>query len=856
MNHVIAYGAISLDNVVRLPTLPKAHERATPTADYYKLGGEALNVALPLAEWGWRVGVAGNALGEDAYADFILSELQRFPNLDRQWVERNPRVRTPFARILVTPDGTRHPLSYWMDEAPRTPPQEAMLAGARVLSTDGYGRSQRVGVAQMAKGMGLTVVATDIADLDHPLLPLADWVIISQRVLAGALPHAPVGEQLRALQARNGHATFLMTRGPEAVLLLSPDGGMLEVPPYPLAALERMGAGDVFTAGIIHGILEGLGLMETVRFASAAAALWVAQPAALKQPPRLAEIHALQEERGALPSAVGQGGEAECVCPICHRMVDAFLFEKHWLMDRRLVRAFRAQHPAWRRVDGACPLCVHEMVQQVGLTRASASLSPDLAGHPIYGHAEPHALPIGVRLRANPHYAGRGVRMAFLDSGFYPHPDLMQPTSRILDFVDASSEGVVAGADFSVPHLTSWHGMMTSVVAAGNGFLSQGYYAGLAREAELLLIKVSDPQMRIHEHDILRGLTWLEAHWREYGIQVVNLSVGGDPGARPDSELNQVVNRLVEAGLVVVAAAGNVGRNELCPPASALRALTVGGLDDQNTLDPESNRLWHSNWGRLGEGFLKPELIAPSIWVAAPVLPGTPTAEQLLILDRLHRAPDGDLPELLATRLHDLSLDPDMLNEPIEAMRLMVLQKLIGTKYISPFYQHVDGTSFAAPIVASVVAQMLEANPALTPQRVKELLVETAQRLPGVPEEQQGFGVVMPGKAVAAAHHERYGRYEPGNLSPQIEGDTVRFVLHEPRAARAHIIAEWNEWNPASQPMEEREPGIWVASMRRPPPGRYQYKFVLDSEQWLDDPENLMKAVDGYGGFNAVLVIE
>ena len=155
------------------------------------------------------------------------------------------------------------------------------------------------------------------------------------------------------------------------------------------------------------------------------------------------------------------------------------------------------------------------------------------------------------------------------------------------------------------------------------------------------------------------------------------------------------------------------------PPASAELAITVGGVDDQKSLDPNTDRMWHSNWGRISHNVLKPELIAPSIWLAAPVLPGTPTAEQNLILDALWRVPLNELPERVQERYQDLRFDPSILQGPPEDQRDAVLRKLMANKYISPFYQHVDGTSFAAPIVSSVVAQMLEANPDLTPERVK-----------------------------------------------------------------------------------------------------------------------------------------
>ena len=63
----------------------------------------------------------------------------------------------------------------------------------------------------------------------------------------------------------------------------------------------------------------------------------------------------------------------------------------------------------------------------------------------------------------------------------------------------------------------------------------------------------------------------------------------------------------------------------------------------------------------------------------------------------------------------------------------------------------VDGTSFSAPIVTSVVAQMLEANPRLKPSDVKRILLQTAKRLPNLEVDRQGWGAVQPKAAVARA---------------------------------------------------------------------------------------------------------
>ncbi|HET9532820.1 MAG TPA: S8 family serine peptidase, partial [Blastocatellia bacterium] len=64
---------------------------------------------------------------------------------------------------------------------------------------------------------------------------------------------------------------------------------------------------------------------------------------------------------------------------------------------------------------------------------------------------------------------------------------------------------------------------------------------------------------------------------------------------------------------------------------------------------------------------------------------------------------------------------------------------------------HVDGTSFAAPIVSSIVAQMLEAVPDLKPHEVKYALIKTASRISHIDVDRQGWGRVNPRAAIHAA---------------------------------------------------------------------------------------------------------
>ena len=360
-------------------------------------------------------------------------------------------------------------------------------------------------------------------------------------------------------------------------------------------------------------------------------------------------------------------------------------------------------------------------------------------------------LPVGVRLGAYEQLQGQGVTMAFLDSGFAAHPDL---AGRIKLYVDASTANIRELESVEQSGVLSWHGMMTSVMACGDGSLADGYYKGMASAAQVVLIRVSDTKGRIREQGIERGLRWLRLNAQRYGIKIVNISLGGDKRRdTPKNPVDGLVDSLTAQGILVVCASGNSGQPWLLPPASAESALTVGGLDDKNTIDRTMSELWHSNYGQTQLGVWKPEVVAPSIWLAAPVLPESGVAQEAAILQKLLSASPEELPALLETMepLPYTKLPLDIATLPIAAAYELLRQAWLSQKLITPHYQHVDGTSFAAPIVSSVAAQMLEANPGLRPAGLKDLIMRTAHYLPNVSPDQQGHGVINPKGAVEAA---------------------------------------------------------------------------------------------------------
>ena len=350
------------------------------------------------------------------------------------------------------------------------------------------------------------------------------------------------------------------------------------------------------------------------------------------------------------------------------------------------------------------------------------------------------------RLDARHDLTGRGVTIAFVDIGFYPHPDLVEPARRIKAYADVVRARPLP-EEFFQARPSSWHGTMTACVAAGSGYTSGGRFRGLASEADVVLLRAASESGRVEGVNVASALRFPLRH-PELGVQIVSVSLGvndDDPGR---AEVEAALGELADAGIIVVAAAGNNPDHEPLLPAASHDVIAVGGSDDQRG----EVRAWPSSFRRLA-GPPKPDLVAPAILVPAPMLPGTSTAREARPLFELISL----LEELDAERQFEQQRLGRELVEPasLAALRQAVARRMELQKYISPDYQHVDGTSFAAPVTAAVIAQMLQVNPRLTPTQIKRGLTETANFMPDVEPARQGAGVLRPRAAVAWADERR-----------------------------------------------------------------------------------------------------
>ncbi len=444
-----------------------------------------------------------------------------------------------------------------------------------------------------------------------------------------------------------------------------------------------------------------------------------------------------QRERTIADIAAG-----EQTCPVCSRETQIEPVPLKSLPDE-LAQLIRANAPDKTGFENVCTRCVRLFELAKEHIVADAAMQKDGS----------HVLSTPLRLDADTRFTGKGVTIAFLDSGFYPHLDLTTPRNRILAYRSLLDPDGDLSSLFQAD-AASWHGMMTSVVAAGNGALSNGFYRGMAPDADVVLVKLARTG-RITERNIQDGLEWVLKNREEYGIKIINISAGGDDEQSYLSDpLSKVVEECSALGLTVVCAAGNAGHlpnHPVVPPASSPSCIAVGGLDDHNSINRAKRGMYRSSYGPTIDGLQKPEFIASSIWIPAPILPNTPTAQQAALLETLDTIDDEYVHKII---FENSGIDPELdaaLDRPVHSIRQIVTLKLRQANVITAHYKYVDGTSFAAPIVSSVAAQMLEANPGLTPSEIKKILISTAERLPHYEVDRQGWGVISPRRAVEMA---------------------------------------------------------------------------------------------------------
>ncbi|HYT73410.1 MAG TPA: S8 family serine peptidase, partial [Vicinamibacterales bacterium] len=236
-------------------------------------------------------------------------------------------------------------------------------------------------------------------------------------------------------------------------------------------------------------------------------------------------------------------------------------------------------------------------------------------------------------------------------------------------------------------------------IIAGNGFDSLGARAGIAPAADVVSLKVLDAHANGYTSNVIAALGWVATNRLTYNIRVVNLSVGAPVTESYKTDpLTLAAKRVVDQGVVLVTAAGNLGTNRttgaiqygaITAPGNAPWVLTVGAYSHMGTVTRTDDVMTdYSSRGPTAIDYAaKPDVVAPGTGIVSLSVPGSYLFKQ------------------------DAAYLVSGLYSPVS----------------KPPYLSLTGTSMAAPMVAGTVALMMQANPRLTPNLAKAIIEYTAQ---------------------------------------------------------------------------------------------------------------------------------
>ena len=263
-------------------------------------------------------------------------------------------------------------------------------------------------------------------------------------------------------------------------------------------------------------------------------------------------------------------------------------------------------------------------VPVLALTPGVAYVSPD---RQVSGTLDLTTAAVNANAAFESGFTGAGVGVAIVDSGIYPHPDLASKIVYRQSFVPKTNAD-----DYG-------HGTHVAGIVAGSGASSTGSqftrtYRGVAPGATLIDLRVLDANGMSNDSAVMAAIDRAIALKSRYNIRVINLSIG-----RPIYETSSVdplciaVAAAWKSGIVVVAAAGNLGRNgyaTILSPGNSPYAITVGAMKTEGT--PERSDDLIASYSSKGPTFIdlnvKPDIVAPGNLVTSLLAPGSTLARE------------------------------------------------------------------------------------------------------------------------------------------------------------------------------------------------------------------------------------
>ena len=185
----------------------------------------------------------------------------------------------------------------------------------------------------------------------------------------------------------------------------------------------------------------------------------------------------------------------------------------------------------------------------------------------------------GVSFQSNYDLTGKGIGIGIIDSGVYPHCDLLNPSNRIKKFVDLVN-------NLNYPYDDNGHGTFMSGLICGSGYGSKGMYKGVAKNSHLYMIKAFNKLGKGFISDILFSLETLINESNDFNIKIICLPFETlETNEFVLSLFSKLFDLAISKGLVVIVPSGsnkNI-KNSIRGIATLSNCITVGGYDSIGT---------------------------------------------------------------------------------------------------------------------------------------------------------------------------------------------------------------------------------------------------------------------------------
>jgi serine protease AprX len=328
-------------------------------------------------------------------------------------------------------------------------------------------------------------------------------------------------------------------------------------------------------------------------------------------------------------------------------------------------------------------------------------ISRDRPLHPLLDNA---AAAINAEVAWQSNYTGAGIGVALIDSGVNPHPDFyagVLPLSRVV-YGQSFISGTSNSAD-QYGHGTHIAGLIAGDGLASTGFIFTKTFKGIAPNAQIVNLRVLDLNGSATDSEVIAAINQAIALKSAYNIRVMNLSLGrGVFESYKMDPLDQAVEQAWKKGIVVVVAAGNNGRYQptdgyatVTSPGNDPYVITVGAMRPMGTPQRTDDLIasYSSKGPTVVDHIVKPDIVAPGNLITSTETPGTTL---------YNTYPGNQVPYSYYT--------------------------VLNSSAPSPYYFTLSGTSMATGVVSGAVADLLQAQPWLTPDQVKARLMKTAYK--------------------------------------------------------------------------------------------------------------------------------